>query len=151
MDTRLLDHISQHQPERQGFNLSRWAIEHTNFTRFLLVLILGSGIFALTNLGQKEDPEFKFRVMIVQVLWPGSSVHEMQEQVVDKIERKIQETPQLDNVQSYTHPGSAVIFVNLKGEARGREVSDAFYQVRKKVGDVREHLAGRRAGTILQR
>ena len=140
MDTRPLDHTSQHQPERQGFNLSRWAIEHTNFTRFLLVLILGSGIFALTNLGQKEDPEFKFRVMIVQVLWPGSSVHEMQEQVVDKIERKIQETPQLDNVQSYTHPGSAVIFVNLKGEARGREVSDAFYQVRKKVGDIRGTL-----------
>ena len=151
MDMRLLNHTFQHQPERQGFNLSRWAIEHTNFTRFLLVLILGSGIFALTNLGQKEDPEFKFRVMIVQVLWPGSSVHEMQEQVVDKIERKIQETPQLDNVQSYTHPGSAVIFVNLKGEARGREVSDAFYQVRKKVGDIREHLAGRCAGTILQR
>ena len=140
MDTRLLHHISQHQPERQGFNLSRWAIEHTNFTRFLLVLILGSGIFALTNLGQKEDPEFKFRVMIVQVLWPGSSVHEMQEQVVDKIERKIQETPQLDIVQSYTHPGSAVIFVNLKGEARGGEVSDAFYQVRKKVGDIRGAL-----------
>ena len=140
MDTPPLNHTFQHQPERQGFNLSRWAIEHTNFTRFLLVLILGSGIFALTNLGQKEDPEFKFRVMIVQVLWPGSSVHEMQEQVVDKIERKIQETPQLDNVQSYTHPGSAVIFVNLKGEARGREVSDAFYQVRKKVGDVRSTL-----------
>ena len=132
MDTRLPDHTSQHQPERQGFNLSRWAIEHANFTRFLLVLILGSGIFALTNLGQKEDPEFKFRVMIVQVLWPGASVHEMQEQVVDKIERKIQETPQLDNVQSYTHPGSAVIFVNLKGEARGREVATHFIRCARK-------------------
>jgi multidrug efflux pump subunit AcrB len=64
----------------------------------------------------------------------------MQEQVVDKIERKIQETPQLDYVQSYAHPGSAVIFVNLKGEARGREVSDAFYQVRKKVGDTQNAL-----------
>ncbi len=53
MDTRPLHHISQHQPGRQGFNLSRWAIEHTNFTRFLLVLILGAGIFALANLGQK--------------------------------------------------------------------------------------------------
>ena len=140
MDMRLPHRTSQHQPESHGFNLSRWAIAHTNFTRFLLVLILSAGIFAFTHLGQKEDPDFTFRVMTVQVLWPGSSVHEMQEQVVDKIERKIQETPQLDYVQSYTHPGSAVIFVNLKGEARGREVSDAFYQVRKKVGDIQNAL-----------
>ena len=123
-------------PARYGFNLSRWAIEHTSLTRFLFVLILASGLFALANLGQKEDPDFTFRVMVVQVFWPGASVHELQEQVVDKIERKIQETPQLDYVQSYSHPGSAVIFVNLRGEARGREVSDAFYQVRKKIGDI---------------
>ncbi len=122
--------------EDGGFNLSRWAIEHTNLTRFLLVLILAAGLFALKNLGQKEDPDFTFRVMVLQVMWPGASVHEIQEQVVDKIERKIQETPQLDYVQSYAHPGSAVIFVYLRGEARGREVSDAFYQVRKKVGDI---------------
>ena len=134
------DRRPQQEPESHGFNLSRWAIEHTNFTRFLLVLILATGVFALVNLGQKEDPDFTFRVMTVQVLWPGSSVHDMQEQVVDKIERKIQETPGLDFVQSYTHPGSAVIFVNLKGEARGRDVSDAFYQVRKKVGDIQNTL-----------
>src|SRR5271167_1728641 len=84
-----------------GFNLSRWAIEHSNLSRFLFVLILASGLFALANLGQKEDPDFTFRVMVVQVMWPGASVQELQEQVVDKIERKIQETPQLDYVQSY--------------------------------------------------
>ncbi len=122
--------------DSDGFNLSRWAIQHTNLTRFLLLLILATGIFALENLGQKEDPDFTFRVMVVQVNWPGASLRELQEQVVDKIERKIQETPQLDYVQSYAHPGSAVIFVNLRGEARGREVSDAFYQVRKKIGDI---------------
>ncbi len=121
---------------KDGFNLSRWAIEHTSLTRFLFVLILATGLFALANLGQKEDPDFTFRVMVVQVFWPGASVNELQEQVVDKIERKIQETPQLEYVQSYAHPGSAVVFVNLRGEARGREVSDAFYQVRKKIGDI---------------
>jgi multidrug efflux pump subunit AcrB len=140
MTMRIADHSPQREPEESGFNLSRWAIEHSNFTRFLLALILSAGVFALVNLGRKEDPDFTFRVMTVQVLWPGSSVKDMQEQVVDKIERKIQETPQLDFVQSYTHPGSAVIFVNVKGEARGREVSDAFYQVRKKVGDIENAL-----------
>jgi multidrug efflux pump subunit AcrB len=136
MDTGLPDRGAARNATKDGFNLSRWAIEHSNLTRFLLLLILATGIFALKNLGQKEDPDFTFRTMIVQVVWPGASVRELQEQVVDKIERKIQETPQLDYAQSYAHAGSAVIFVNLKGEARGREVSDAFYQVRKKIGDI---------------
>ncbi len=82
-------------PVRNGFNPSRWAIEHTSLTRFLFVLILASGLFALANLGQKEDPDITFRLMVVQVFWPGASVHELQEQVVDKIERKIQETPDI--------------------------------------------------------
>jgi multidrug efflux pump subunit AcrB len=136
MDTGLSDRPRVQKDQRQGFNLSRWAIEHSNLTRFLLLLVLATGIFSLKNLGQKEDPDFTFRTMVVQVVWPGASVRELQEQVVDKIERKIQETPQLDYVQSYAHAGSAVIFVNLRGEARGREVSDAFYQVRKKIGDI---------------
>jgi multidrug efflux pump len=132
MDSRLPGRA----PAQYAFNLSRWAIEHSSLTRFLFVLILASGLFALANLGQKEDPDFTFRIMVVQVVWPGASVQELQEQVVDKIERKIQETPQIDYVQSYSRPGSAVISVNLRGEARGREVGDAFYQVRKKLGDI---------------
>jgi multidrug efflux pump len=126
--------------EARGFNLSRWAIAHTSLTRFLVVLILAAGGFALFSMGQKEDPDFTFRLMVAQVAWPGASVEEMQSQVVDKIERKMQETPHLDYVRSYTRPGSAVIFVNIKGEARGREITDAFYHVRKKVGDIRGTL-----------
>ena len=126
--------------EDGGFNLSRWAIQHKHLTAFLLILIMASGLYSLRNLGQKEDPDFMFRVMVIQVNWPGASVHEMQEQVVDKIETKLQETPKLDFVQSYTHPGSAVVFLNLRGDSRGREVNDAFYQVRKKIGDIKHTL-----------
>ena len=78
--------------------------------------------------------------MVVQVVWPGASAEEMQDQVVDKIERKLQETPGLDFLRSYTRPGFANIFVNLKGAVRGEAVADAFYQVRKKVGDIRHTL-----------
>src|SRR5215467_3048060 len=124
----------------RGFNLSRWAISHGSFTAFLMVLLLAAGAYSLLNMGQKEDPDFTFRVMVVQVLWPGASVQEMQDQVVDKIERKLQETPGLDYVRSYTRPGFANIFVNLKGSARGEAVKDAFYQARKKVGDIRQTL-----------
>jgi multidrug efflux pump len=120
-----------------SFNLSAWAIAHGNFAAFLIVLLLAAGGYAFFTLGQKEDPDFTFRVMVVQVLWPGASVEEMQEQVVDKIERKLQETPGLEFLRSYTRPGSAAIFVNLKGHVRGEAVADAFYQVRKKIGDIR--------------
>ena len=125
-------------PER--FNLSRWAITHGGFTAFLLVLLLAAGAVAFLRIGQKEDPDFTFRVMVVQVLWPGATVEEMQDQVADKIERKLQETPGLEFVRSYTRPGLANIFVNLKGSMRGDAVKDAFYQVRKKVGDIRQTL-----------
>src|SRR5262244_2624 len=124
----------------RGFNLSRWAISHGSFTAFLLVLLLTAGAFALLRIGQKEDPDFTFRVMVVQVMWPGATTEEMQDQVVDKIERKLQETPGLDFLRSYTRPGFANIFVNLKGAVRGEAVKDAFYQARKKVGDIRQSL-----------
>jgi multidrug efflux pump subunit AcrB len=126
------------QPSR--FNLSRWAIRHASLTRFLVVLILAAGGLSLFSMGQKEDPDFTFRVMVIQVAWPGASVHNMEAQVVDKIERKVQEAPHLDYVRSYTRPGSATIFVNFQGEARGREITDGFYQVRKKIGDIRNTL-----------
>jgi multidrug efflux pump subunit AcrB len=122
------------------FNLSAWAIAHGNFAAFLIVLLLAAGGYAFLTLGQKEDPDFTFRAMVVQVLWPGASVEEMQEQVIDKIERKLQETPGLEFLRSYTRPGSAAIFVNLRGSVRGAAVADAFYQVRKKIGDIRHTL-----------
>ena len=122
------------------FNLSRWAISHGSFTGFLLLLLLAAGAFSLLRIGQKEDPDFTFRVMVVQVLWPGSTAEEMQDQVVDKIERKLQETPGLDFLRSYTRPGFANIFINLKGAVRGEAVKDAFYQARKKIGDIRQTL-----------
>jgi len=124
----------------KGFNLSRWAIGHGGFTAFLLVLLMAAGAVSFLRIGQKEDPDFTFRVMVVQVIWPGATVEEMQDQVVDKIERKLQETPGLDFVRSYTRSGFANIFVNLKGSMRGDAVKDAFYQVRKKVGDIRQNF-----------
>ena len=87
------------QGGRKGFNLSRWAINHGRFTAFLLVLLLAAGAVSFVRIGQKEDADFTFRVMVVQVLWPGATVEEMQEQVVDKIERKLQEVPGLDFVR----------------------------------------------------
>src|SRR5262245_36134934 len=135
-----INHSAGSKASPRGFNLSAWAIEHGSFTGFLLVLLLAAGAFSLLRIGQKEDPDFMFRVMVVQVQWPGASVTEMQEQVVDNIERKLQETPGLEFIRSYTRAGFANIFVNLAGDQRGAAVKEAFYQVRKKVGDIRATL-----------
>ncbi|WEZ82070.1 efflux RND transporter permease subunit [Rhizobium sp. 32-5/1] len=125
---------------KQAFNLSRWAIGHAGIARFLFGLILLTGVFGLMNMGQKEDPDFTFRVMVIQAAWPGASIEEMQDQVVNKIERKLQETPHLDFVRSYSRAGSAIITLQVKGDTDAAEVADAFYQVRKKVGDIRSEL-----------
>ena len=126
--------------EKKPFNLSRWAIGHASIARFLVGLIVVAGALGLMRMGQREDPEFTFRVMVVQAVWPGASLQDMEDQVVNKIERKLQETPHLDFVKSYSRAGSAVILVQVKGDTDAAQVQDAFYQVRKKVGDIRSDL-----------
>lgn len=126
--------------EKRPFNLSRWAIGHPSIARFLFGLILITGVLGLMRMGQKEDPDFTFRVMVVQAVWPGASIQEMEDQVVNKIERKLQETPHIDWVKSYTRAGSSIITLQVKGDTNSAEVADAFYQVRKKVGDISNEL-----------
>lgn len=124
--------------EKARFNLSRWAIAHPSIARFLFGLIIVLGVFGMVNMGQKEDPDFTFRVMVVQTVWPGATIEEMQDQVVNKIERKLQETPHLDWVKSYTRAGVAITTVQVRGDTDAQEVADAFYQARKKIGDIRQ-------------
>lgn len=126
--------------DKGSFNLSRWAIVHPSMVRFLFGLILIAGVLGLMRMGQKEDPDFTFRVMVVQAVWPGASITDMQDQVVNKIERKLQEVPHLDWVKSYTRAGSAIITLQVKGDTDADDVADAFYQARKKVGDISSEL-----------
>ncbi|MDE0853664.1 MAG: efflux RND transporter permease subunit [Nevskia sp.] len=129
-----------------GFNLSRWAIQHVSFTRFLIVLLVISGVFAYVNLGQREDPSFTFRLMVVSAYWPGATAREMEQQVTDKLEEKLAETPWLDYTQSYSKPGEAQVFVVLREDTPPKEVPGAWYQVRKKIGDIQANLPGGIAG-----
>jgi multidrug efflux pump len=125
---------------RPGFNLSAWALRHRTLTQFFLVLFTLAGVLAYATLGLKEEPEFKFKTMVVRVLWPGATAQEIEQQVTDKLERKLQDTPHLDFLRSYSRPGESVIFVNLLGSTRARTVDDTWYQVRKKVADMRFEL-----------
>jgi multidrug efflux pump len=123
-----------------GFNLSALALHHRALTLFFLLLFTLAGMLAYATLGQKEEPEFKFKVMVVRVLWPGATAEEIEQQVTDKLERKLQDTPNLDYLRSYSRPGESVIFVNLAGSTRAKAVDDTWYQVRKKVADMAVEL-----------
>jgi multidrug efflux pump len=128
--------------ENQGsrFNISRWALEHAPLTRYLMVVLMVLGLVAYFQLGQDEDPPFTFRAMVVQVFWPGASAQQVAEQVTDKIERTLQEAPHSDIIRSYTKPGESLTIFQLKDSSPPKEVSDAWYQVRKKIGDMRGTL-----------
>ena len=122
------------------FNLSEWAITHRALVLFMIILIGAAGLYAYTRLGRAEDPSFTIKVMNVQVAWPGATAAELQTQVVDKIEKKLQDLPFLDRVSSYSQPGVAFIQVTLSDTTPPSRVKELWYQVRKKVGDIRGDL-----------
>jgi len=126
----------------KGFNLSRWALENIPLTRFLIAALLLGGIFSYQKLGQDEDPPFTFRAMVVRAVWPGATAVQMAEQVTDKLERKLQETPHIDKIRSFSKPGETTIILELRESTPPKDVPDSWYQVRKKIGDI--------AGTLPQ-
>jgi multidrug efflux pump len=122
------------------FNLSEWALKHRSLVAYLMLVIVIAGIGSYLRLGRSEDPDFTVKTMVVQAEWPGATVGDTLEQITDRIESKLQETPNLDYLKSYTTPGRTTIFVNVKDSTPPAQIPDIWYQVRKKVGDIRGTL-----------
>ncbi|WGS85616.1 efflux RND transporter permease subunit [Methylomonas sp. UP202] len=122
------------------FNLSEWVLKHRSFTGFMLALVVLGGVFAYHMLGQQEDPPFTFRIMVVKTLYPGATALEVEQQLTDRLEKKIQELPNLDYLRSYSKPGESVIFVTPREDTPPRDIPELWYQVRKKVDDIRMTL-----------
>ena len=125
---------------KSRFNLSEWALNHQTLVLYLMLMLTVSGLLAFTKLGQSEDPPFTFKVMLVRTSWPGSSATEVASQITDKIEKKLQEVPHLDHTNSYSRPGESLIFIIIKDDTFSKDVPNLWYQVRKKVGDIRNTL-----------
>ena len=125
---------------KSGFNLSKWALEHIPLIRYLIFALLIGGILSYGRLGQDEDPPFTFRVMVVRAAWPGATALQMADQVTDKLERKLQETPYIDKIRSYSKPGETVILLQLRESTPPKETASAWYEVRKKISDIRGTL-----------
>jgi len=119
-----------------SFNLSAWAITHRPLVHYFMAMLVVIGVFSYMKLGRNEDPTFTIKAMTVRTLWPGATLNDTMLQITERIERKLQETPYLDYIKSYTNPGQSTIFVYLKGSTGPKAVSDAWYQVRKKLKDI---------------
>lgn len=128
------------------FNLSAAALKHRELTLFFILAIAVGGVAAFFNLGQREDPDFAFRAMVVRTLWPGATAEQVDRQVTDRIEKVLQETPSFKWTRSYSKPGESLIVLELLDTAAPKDVPGIWYQVRKKVGDIRYTLPAEAQG-----
>ena len=123
-----------------GPNLSEWSIKRPQLVVYFMLVAVIAGALVFLRLGRNEDPAFTFRTMVVQAAWPGATLEETLLQVTERLERTLQETPNLDRLRSYTVAGQTTIFVDLKGSTPAGIVPDMWYEVRKRVGDMRHTL-----------
>ena len=128
------------QESGERFNLSNWSLQHQALVLYFMLVLVIAGALAYTKLGQSADPPFTFKVMLVRTTWPGASAQEVEQQVTDKLEKKIQEVPHLDYSSSFSRPGESMIFIVAKDDTFSKDIPEVWYQVRKKVGDIRHTL-----------
>jgi len=116
-------------------NLSALAVRERAVTLFFLIIALVSGLYAFASMGRAEDPDFTVRVMMVSALWPGASPVEMQESVADPLEKRIQEVDDLYRIETTIRPGRADMKVEFEDYTPGEEMTERFYQVRRRMQD----------------
>ncbi|WP_353142608.1 efflux RND transporter permease subunit [Enterobacter sp.] len=117
------------------FNLSALAVRERSVTLFLIVLVTIAGIYAFFGLGRAEDPPFTVKQMTAIAVWPGATAQEIQDQVAEPLEKRLQELKWYDRTETYTRPGMAYITLSLQDKTPPSEVQEEFYQARKKLGD----------------
>ncbi|QDQ29117.1 efflux RND transporter permease subunit [Chitinimonas arctica] len=122
------------------FNLTEWVLAHRQLAWFFMILTLVAGLLAYQKLGRAEDPDYTIRDMVVTAYWPGATAREMEDQIADKLEKKLQETPGLEMIRSYSKPGQSVVFITLRDEIAGDKVRATWVNVRNAVSDMRHTL-----------
>lgn len=131
------------------FNLSAFAVRERAITLFFIIAIIMAGGFAFLKLGRGEDPKFTVKTLTVTAVWPGATAKEMQEQVGDRLEKRLQELEFYDRVETSAYPGMVLMKLQLKDSTPPKDVPDEFYQARKKLGDEKINLPKGVIGPIL--
>jgi len=122
------------------FNLSEWALNNRPLVLFAMLAMAVIGAWSYKHLGQSEDPPFTFKAMVVQTAWPGATAEQVSRQVTEPIEKALMNTGQFEFIQSYSRPGESQVIFMARDSMRSKDVPELFYQVRKKVGDIRSQL-----------
>ncbi|ARS50155.1 MULTISPECIES: efflux RND transporter permease subunit [Pseudomonadaceae] len=123
-----------------SFNLSAWALRHRQIVLYIMLLLAVVGALSYTKLGQSEDPPFTFKAMVIRTNWPGASAEEVSRQVTERIEKKLMETGEYDRITSFSRPGESQVTFMARDSMRSSEIPELWYQVRKKVSDIRHTL-----------
>lgn len=123
-----------------AFNLSEWALKNKGLVLYFMILLGIVGLFSYSKLSQSEDPPFTFKVMVVQTYWPGATAQEVSLQVTDKIEKELMSTGLYDKIMAYSRPGESMVMFMAKDSLKSNQIPDVWYQVRKKVGDIKTQL-----------
>jgi multidrug efflux pump len=124
----------------KNFNPSVWAIEHPQMVTYLMIVIMVAGAISYLRLGRDEDPSFTYKVMVVRTLWPGASAAETESELTERLEKGLQGVPGINYLKSVTRPGESMIFVFIKETIHSKDVPAYWYQVRKKLDDMRTLL-----------
>lgn len=125
---------------KETFNLSAWALKNQQMVSFFMLLVMAMGVFCYERLPRNEDPAFTIKTAVVSAQWPGASVADTTRLLTDTLEKKLQEIPWLDYIESETRAGRTVIHVNLRDDTPPQTVPDIWYQVRKKMQDIAPSL-----------
>ncbi|OEC37373.1 multidrug efflux pump [Pseudomonas cuatrocienegasensis] len=122
------------------FNLSAWALRNRQIVLYIMILLAVVGALSYTKLGQSEDPPFTFKAMVVRTNWPGASAEEVARQVTERIEKKLMETGEYDRIVSFSRPGESQVTFMARDSMNSSQIPELWYQVRKKIGDIRNTL-----------
>lgn len=122
------------------FNLSEWALANRPLVLFAMLAFALIGAWSYKHLGQSEDPPFTFKAMVVRTLWPGATAEQVSRQVTEPIEKALMNTGEYEFIRSYSRPGESQVIFMARDSLRSRQIPDLWYQVRKRVGDIRATL-----------
>ncbi len=122
------------------FNLSAWALGNRQIVLYLMLLMAVVGALSYSKLGQSEDPPFTFKAMVIQTQWPGATAEEVSRQVTERIEKKLMETGEYERIVSFSRPGESNVTFMARDSMHSEQIPDLWYQIRKKIGDIRHTL-----------
>ena len=124
----------------RAFNLSEWALRNRALVVYAMLVLALIGAWSYRHLGQSEDPPFTFKVMVVRTLWPGAMADEVSTQVTERIEKQLMTTGEYEFIRAYSRPGESQVIFAARDSMSSKDVPQLWYQVRKKIGDMRGTL-----------